>query len=121
MPEEARLSIGTSLLYPWGFLISVIVVLIVSFYIFYYEQNYDFTVEAPCDASREICFQRDCSDGSCPPNDLDTYRVFLIPAGHFSECTDNSCLNICSDHGICTEQLCSARKGDSCIGPEATP
>ena len=48
-----------------------------------------------CDPTSQTCFSRDCSEGDCPPNNLENYRQFTIRARDFSRCSDNSCLKEC--------------------------
>ncbi len=79
-------------------------------------KDYKFQIEAPCDNTTEECFQRSC-DEYCPPNGLELYRVFSMPAKYYSQCTDNSCLNVCEHKGKCTEITCSVGNGDSCYKP----
>lgn len=87
-----------------------------NFYIFYFQKNYDFTVEAPCDQTQQSCFIRVCSDGECPPNGLEVYRVFTLKASDFNKCSNDSCLNECTTGLIqCKEVLCDESGGDTCI------
>jgi len=92
----------------WLLLLSVVLAVGYSFYKYEYIQSFQYTVEASCDPAQQVCYQRDCSAGDCPPNDLDTFRVFTIPASEFENCADDSCTNICpsTDHQ-CTEIMCS--------------
>ncbi|OHA89530.1 MAG: hypothetical protein A3C70_02675 [Candidatus Zambryskibacteria bacterium RIFCSPHIGHO2_02_FULL_43_14] len=86
-----------------------------NFYTFYFQKNYTFTVEASCDQTQQSCFIRDCSDGECPPNELEVYRVFTLKAGDFKKCSDDSCLNECTNGLIkCTEIFCGESKDDVC-------
>ena len=85
-----------------------------SFARFVVAKDYNFHVEIPCEPMDSNCFVRDCDD-YCPPNALESYRVFVMPAQLYSGCTDNTCSNICLTNGTsCTEILCSAETGDSC-------
>lgn len=101
-------------------LASTVVATLISLYTYLYARGYDFLVEAPCSVATEACYVRDCSEGDCPPNDLSSYRVFLIPAADFDSCDDNSCVNICSlEDGPCTEIVCSSQEDVQCLGPLA--
>lgn len=86
-----------------------------NFYTFYYQKNYEFTVEAPCDSTQQSCFIRDCSNGECPPNGLEVYRAFTLKAKDFEKCSDDSCLSECITGSIqCEEASCSESNGDVC-------
>jgi hypothetical protein len=83
---------------------------------FLLKMDYDFVVEAPCDAGHDTCFSRDCSVEECPPNGLESYRVFVVPANEFSRCTNDSCLAECSSQAIaCTEIVCGDSEDDICV------
>ena len=70
-----------------------------------YFTAYAFHIEAPCVRTDDTtCFVRDC-DEYCPPNGLELYQVFEIPAVIFHDCADNSCSNICPS-ADCTPILC---------------
>lgn len=86
-----------------------------NFYTFYIQKNYSFTVEASCDPSAQSCYLRDCSTGECPPNELETYRVFDLKAADFARCSDDSCLTECTSGAIkCQEIPCGESADDSC-------
>lgn len=85
-----------------------------------FAKDYSFYIEAPCDPSTMSCFVRDCDD-YCPPNGLDTYRAYMIPASIFPACTNNSCENVCLDETTthqCEEIQCDEEAGDSCSHAE---
>jgi hypothetical protein len=99
----------------WALLGSTVIAFFMSGYLYLYAENYNYQVEAPCDAEAHECYVRDCSQGECPPNDLTDYRVFLVPAAHFKNCTDNSCANVClAPHSPCKEMLCSENGDATC-------
>ncbi len=103
----------------WVLLASVGIAVLVSVYVYFIQKNYDFFVEAPCNAATNECYVRDCSEGDCPPNGLATYRVFNVPATLFSSCEDNSCMNVCAkNNSPCTELLCSDQSDVECAGPK---
>lgn len=96
------------------------VVFVTNYYIFYYQKDYDFLVEASCDPLVSKCFVRDCnSDEGCPPNNLESYRVFNIKASDFASCKDDSCLQEC-ENGVlsCLEILCGNSPDDVCSTSE---
>lgn len=101
----------------------VVAVLASNLYTFYIQKNYEFSVELPCGPD-EVCFIRECSDGECPPNELERYRVFALKASVFDSCQADSCQNLCGVEGgsQCSEVLCDAEVGDVCTGglPPAT-
>lgn len=100
-------------------LVGVGLALTATFYLYLYAKQYDFIIEAPCDATAQECYVRDCSEGDCPPNELSEYRVYSIPAALFSSCTDNSCVNIClgQQSSSCEEILCSSQGDYECTAP----
>ena len=87
-----------------------------NFFTFYYQKGYDFIVEAECDPSQQVCFIRDCSEGSeCPPNELEQYRMFALNASDFEACANNSCINECATGSIqCEEIFCDESEGEVC-------
>ncbi len=105
----------------WSFFSVVILFIIVTVAIsayarFLYFQEYTFYVEAACDPEIENCYIRSCED-YCPPNELEVYKAFYIPANVFAQCTDNSCENICSDTTsgpVCEEIPCEADEETEC-------
>lgn len=92
------------------------------FYSLYLAKEYNYIVEAPCNASKEICFHRDCVvGGNCPPNNLQDYKRYYIRAKYFDMCTDNSCQNVCEKNSLsCTPISCNTDAGDTCT-QKATP
>lgn len=109
MPEktkqEKRLSIGLQA----TLIMTVVLVIAISWHKFYYTKNYTFVLEAPCDVSSQTCFIRSCmNEGDyCPPNNLQAYRVFRISAADFAKCSDNTCLAECLDGTVqCYEEEC---------------
>lgn len=99
--------------------LSVLLVIIATAYKFLWLKDYNFYVEAVCDPEIEICFYRDCSiPDDCPPNGLEHYRAFEVPAGDFSNCSDNSCLAECVSGKIqCNELICDESEGYECSFP----
>lgn len=94
---------------------SIVLVVVATGYKFLINKDYDFVVEAVCDPSVQTCFNRDCSEGDCPPNELEDYRQFIISASDFSKCSDNSCLEECLSKAIsCEEIMCDEGAGDIC-------
>ena len=87
-----------------------------SYYKYYYAKNYDFLIEAKCDAQIEICFSRDCANpDNCPPNGLSIYKQFIVKAYDFVKCTDNSCEQECLNKKIsCKPILCGLSPDDEC-------
>lgn len=98
------------------FLVMLIVTISHGMYVYYISQEYDYMVEAYCDPTIDVCFERDCSaPEECPPNGLSIYKKYLIRARDFAKCTDNSCTNVCAEEqGICTPTICGANPTDSC-------
>ncbi len=97
-----------------GFIIVLILISVAaSFAHFFVAKDYFFHVEAPCDETSENCFVRSCVD-YCPPNVLESYKVYEMPAALYSQCSDNSCKNVCEVSGQCTEISCSPENEDSC-------
>lgn len=95
--------------------LSVATVILVTGYTFLIQKDYNFIVEAACEPSSEICFHRDCSSGECPPNELAYYKTFLISAGDFRKCSDNSCAQECASTAIrCEEIVCDESAGEEC-------
>lgn len=104
----------------WILLCATVVAILASLLMYFFAREYDFLVEASCTVATHECYVRDCSEGDCPPNEFSSYRVFLIPAGDFDSCTDNTCMNICGNEaGPCTEIMCSAQEEVECLGPLA--
>jgi hypothetical protein len=98
--------------------ISLVLVFLTAFTKFIFAKDYYFYIESECDESSEICFTRDCEE-YCPPNGLDTYKAYYIPASAFPQCEDNGCNNICEGDAsnVCEELECDAENGDVCRLP----
>ena len=97
-------------------MLSVLFVLFTAYTKYIYAQDYNFIIEAPCDPGEMTCFVRDCDD-YCPPNELEVYRAYEIPATDYNLCTDNSCTNICQNvdtMSSCVPILCNLDNGDDC-------
>ena len=95
-------------------------VILGSFYTFYIQKDYNFVVETPC-SEGEFCFIRYCSDGECPPNELERYRVFSLKASEFEKCSNDSCELSCRSGLMqCQEVLCDEESGDTCTAVFAT-
>lgn len=102
----------------WLLLYSVLVVLAASGYKYWIAENYEYLVEAPCDSHAQECYERNCEDDYCPPNNLSIYRVFSMPADKFRTCSDNTCLDYCvATETQCVELLCSEQVDVACVGP----
>jgi hypothetical protein len=96
--------------------LSVLVVLCMAAYKFFWLGNYNFIVEAECDPSSKNCFYRDCSLEECPPNGIESYSMFKVSAADFSMCTDDSCLSECVAGTVsCQEISCDETSGDICL------
>lgn len=95
---------------------SAVLAIAASWYYHRVSDDFVFMVEAACDPSQNICYVRDCDEEYCPPNGLDTFRIFNIPAKAFERCEDNSCENLClrEDPGICEELICDPNNGETC-------
>lgn len=99
-------------------LASTAVAVVMSFYTYFFTKNYDFLVEAPCHTSFQQCYVRDCSAGECPPNNLSSYSLYRVPAGLFGSCTDNGCLNICTQgNTACKNIPCLSQTDIECSEP----
>jgi hypothetical protein len=99
------------------FLSGFFVVLVASFVRYYYLKEFPIYIEVQCDPATEICFHQDCSEGDCPPNNLEDYRLFSIPGYMHSSCYDiDRCASVCKgQNGICTETICgSDPENDTC-------
>ncbi len=89
-----------------------------NFYNFYYLKNDFFTIETSCDAKTEKCFVRSCDDVECPPNEYTVYKMYLITARNFENCSDDSCANICTNNIDSCELIpCGDNPEDTCLGP----
>ncbi len=114
MPEEDKK--GNWFLWLIG--ASCLVVIVASFYSFYFQKNYDFIVEVSCDPLKETCFQRDCSNpDDCPPNGLFDFKRYSLNAGDFKMCENEDCANACETGAIkCEPIVCmeDEEMGESC-------
>jgi len=91
-------------------LVGVFLVIITSFYSFYFKKNYDFFVETMCNPEIETCFFRDCENNpdECPPNNLSYYNQYTIKAKDFSACKNEDCKEVCELGLIkCTKTECT--------------
>jgi len=119
MPEEDIKSHNT---FIYILLFSVIIVVAISFYNFYFQKNYDFLVETSCDSTSETCFYRDCSIADeCPPNNLSYYNKYTIKASDFAMCKNEDCTNFCKENAsLCLKTECTDEDIESelCLEPE---
>lgn len=97
----------------WLLLGAVVIALAFSFDRYVLREEYSFLVEAPCQSSSD-CYTRDCDEEECPPNELETYRLFAVPARAFDTCEDNSCANVCPGTD-CEELKCSDQEEIACM------
>ncbi|MEJ0001922.1 MAG: hypothetical protein WDN09_01940 [bacterium] len=107
----------------WALLICSVIVILVSFYFFYFKKDFDFIVETSCDPLTETCFQRDCTNpDDCPPNGLSDFNRYSVSAKDYASCADEDCTSACASGEIqceqieCTEDL---TVGESCSIPVA--
>lgn len=64
-------------------------------------------LEGSCNPLIENCFVRDCSEGDCPPNNLEIYKQISVPAYFFEKCAENSCHQECKENpDMCTVTYC---------------
>ncbi len=96
--------------------LSAIIALAATGWLFLVKKDYYFTVEESCDPQTETCFHRDCSIADeCPPNNLSDYKVFKVHARDFPKCLYNSCKVKCTDGSIqCIQVKCGSSDEDSC-------
>ncbi len=86
-------------------------------WLYLYQKDYDFVVEAACDPGAQNCFHRDCSsaDAECPPNNWEDYKVYRVRASDFAHCSADACASECLDGTApCVEELCSDSPDNSC-------
>lgn len=98
-------------------ILTILMVIFTTWYHFYKTKHFQFIVEAPCDINTHTCYIRSCMEEGdyCPPNNLQSYRVFQINASDFEKCTDNFCLDECLEGDIaCTEIECQEDTATSC-------
>lgn len=102
------------------FLLIILILLFITiakgFYTIYFEKNFEYLVEAPCDQTTQTCYIRDCSNpDDCPLNGLTEYTKYSITAKYFKLCSDNSCQNICGQQNdTCKEVICGGDSSDTC-------
>jgi hypothetical protein len=97
-----------------GFILTISAI-IVCFYIYYYKKDFDFIVEASCDASKQSCYTRNCDVDGCPPNNLSVYKVFHLNAADFGSCSDDTCIRFCQQNpSKCLETMCGDDPADTC-------
>ncbi len=113
--REKILSISLQIL----LVVTVLLVIAITWHKFYFTKNFVFSLEAPCDISEQSCFIRSCmNEGDyCPPNEFQAYRIFHINAGDFEKCQDDTCLQECLGGTIaCSEVYCVEDDITSCSG-----
>lgn len=104
----------------WFFSCTAFAALAVSLCIYFFDHNYMYVVEVPCDAAVQTCYTRDCDAGECPPYNISSYRSFLIHAQHVAACIDPTCANVClSSLAVCTEMLCTEQDEIKCSSPQS--
>ena len=123
MPEEEEKKHNIFLYILLG---SVALAILSSFYFFYFKKDYDFIVEVKCDTSKEVCFQRDCSNpDNCPPNGLSDFKRYSLKAKDFKYCENEDCASVCESGQIrCTQVECTEDPsvGETCSKlPPPTP
>lgn len=93
----------------------------VSFYKYFYKNDYDYLVEASCDPSTENCFFRDCENepDSCPPNNLSFYKEFYVKGYDFKKCSNNSCDNECKSGTMTCREIVCGEESDTDICSES--
>jgi hypothetical protein len=109
------------MIFLWALLLSVVAVILASGFRFLIKKDYNFLVETQCDPAAETCFVRDCSEpDTCPPNELEQYRVFSIAAADYFQCaSDDSCLQQCTTGAfVCEEMMCGDSEEDACAPPD---
>ncbi len=118
--KEAEIKSNSWFLYLIG--LSCLTVVAVSFYIFYFQKDYDFIVETQCDPTVEECFYRDCTNPSdCPPNGLSEFKRYSLSAHDYDMCLNEDCALFCeSDGSKCESIQCTPDEefGESCVSPE---
>jgi len=105
------------------FFLCVVAALVMNYRHFFVEKNYQYLVEAPCDASQETCFVRNCTESpdDCGVNTFSPYKTYYLSARDFAACGDTACANECASGAIsCTPVMCDASIGELCESPELT-
>ncbi len=101
------------------FLISLALVMLMSFLRFFIIKNYDIFIETTCDSTTSTCFVRDCETEECPPNSLESYHRYVIKGFDFARCNpEDTCGKFCANPKNCEETKCNAEAGDVCSGGE---
>lgn len=89
------------------FFLSLLVIAIavfISINKFYITKDYDFHVEVSCNSEEEGgCLTRNCENGECPPNGLESYKEYTISAKNFELCENEDCTRVCKETDICQE------------------
>lgn len=90
-------------------LVGSLISIILSFYFYYLNRDYDFIVETECNPKLETCFYRDCSiPDNCPPNNLFYYNQYTINANDYHKCINEDCTFACNSGLInCIKTECS--------------
>ncbi len=85
-------------IFLYTLIVSILVVVVASFYSFYFKKNFDFIVETACNPETETCFFRDCEEDPeiCPPNNLSYYNEYTISARDFDVCLNEDCIQACN-------------------------
>lgn len=97
--------------------ISVMIIIVATANHFLIKKDYNFALETACDPLEHNCFVRDCDTDECPPNGLEYYRIFEVPAGDFETCLENDCLRECESGAVqCIETVCDEESGGYCSG-----
>ena len=92
--------------------VAIVYVTWFNFYKFVITKNYDFYVEAPCNPESETCYLRDCED-YCPPNGMAEYKIWMLSAADFADCSDETCAAECESGTVkCEEVPCNPEIGD---------
>lgn len=104
-------------------ILCVVAVIAWSFYVFFFQKNYDFIVETDCDPLKEVCLQRDCSNPEdCPPNELVIFKRYSLNANDFQSCENEDCTEACLSGAIECELLECVEDpdyGETCTDPQA--
>lgn len=108
--------------FMYALLACCFVVIVASFYRFYFNKDFDYIVETSCDPASQTCFYRDCSnpDTGCPPNNLSNYKKFTIKASDFPKCANEDCTQACENNTItCIPIKCTDDELNSgaCVAP----
>lgn len=104
MTEESVDKSNNWFLFLIGF--CCLAVIATSFYFFYFKKDYSFLVESPCDPTKDVCIQRDCTNpDDCPPNQLSVFKRYSLNAGDFKRCENEDCTKACETGVIECELL----------------